>query len=1094
MRVLTTLAPIACAIAVTVALPSRLAEWVRAAQIGLGPKDDHVICRLYLDPHDAFTRVGPPQWQAAPPSTTPALEASATTATIAVNYTGFSSFPAAQAAFQAAVDIWATEVSSSVPIVVNATFSDLGGSGGSGILLGQAGPVSISANFAGNTRANTWFPGPIANALSGIDRNGPTEEIDAQFNNNAAVGWYFGTDGLTPSGKVDFETVVLHELGHGLGFIGSAQYSAGVGSIGQTPSGGSTPFPFIYDANVVDGAGISILDSGTYPNPSTALGSLLTSNNLFWDGSQAKGWNSGVRPKLHAPATFSQGSTYSHLDEATYPPGTPNSLMTPVLNTMESIHAPGRIMLGMFTDMGWTVAPCPYSLTVNTASFPSSGGTSSVGLLTEAGCPWTAATTDPSIANITSATSGVGSAVITYSVAANSAVGPRSGTLIIGGQTLTIRENGTGPLMTLDRASLFFAGVNNGTAFTSQTGSQAVRMTQTGVGLVTWTASSNQPWLIVSPTSGSGTGTFTVSTQWVPGLAAGQGGLITITLSGAGNTVGPINVTLNSIPLGTSAPPTGAFDTPTNGSTGLAGSVPVTGWAIDDVQVTRVTICRDAVSPETAPVDSNCADNAKIFVGDGTFVDGARPDIQAAFPFRPLNTRGGWGYLMLTNGLPNTGNGTFTLYAYAFDADAHTALLGAKTITCDNAHSTAPFGAIDTPGQGATINGSVANFGWVLSPSPNFADPPDGGTVTVFVDSAPKGSPGGWTDRPDLTASFPADKYPGVGKAEGVFGLDTTTLSNGVHTIAWSVTDNVGTTSGVGSRFITVSNGSLMLDPSQTQAAPSNVIVGPATLDMPRAAALRTQAGLTLLSEVDDAPGDFATVQGRRGYDLNQPLRDYTSVDGRIDVQSEELDRIELHLSPTSGHRYAGYLRTPSGLAPLPIGSSLDASTGTFAWMPGVGFYGRYDLVFVRWSGGHAVARQDVRIVLNAKGSNRVGPQTIVDVPGVGRVFRPGEPFIVAGWAADLDSTTGSGVAAVHVWAYPVNDKGTWDAPEFLGGADYGNARPDVAAVYGDRLLNSGYGLIVRGLAPGTYDVAVFAYSTVIGNFAPAKLVRVTVR
>jgi hypothetical protein len=48
--------------------------------------------------------------------------------------------------------------------------------------------------------------------------------------------------------------------------------------------------------------------------------------------------------------------------------------------------------------------------------------------------------------------------------------------------------------------------------------------------------------------------------------------------------------------------------------------------------------------------------------------------------------------------------------------------------------------------------------------------------------------------------------------------------------------------------------------------------------------------------------------------------------------------------------------------------------------------------------------------------------------------------------------------------------------------------------VYGDRFTNSGYGIIVTGLAPGTYDIAVFAFSTVANNFTPAKVVRVVVR
>jgi len=102
--------------------------------------------------------------------------------------------------------------------------------------------------------------------------------------------------------------------------------------------------------------------------------------------------------------------------------------------------------------------------------------------------------------------------------------------------------------------------------------------------------------------------------------------------------------------------------------------------------------------------------------------------------------------------------------------------------------------------------------------------------------------------------------------------------------------------------------------------------------------------------------------------------------------------------------------------------------------------------------------------------------------------------FFVGGWAADVDSTVDGGVDTVHVWAYPVNDEGAYEQPIFIGPAGFGGARPDVAAVYGARFVSSGYGIIVKDLAPGTYDIAVFARSTVRRGFAPAKTVRVTVR
>ncbi len=97
---------------------------------------------------------------------------------------------------------------------------------------------------------------------------------------------------------------------------------------------------------------------------------------------------------------------------------------------------------------------------------------------------------------------------------------------------------------------------------------------------------------------------------------------------------------------------------------------------------------------------------------------------------------------------------------------------------------------------------------------------------------------------------------------------------------------------------------------------------------------------------------------------------------------------------------------------------------------------------------------------------------------------------MLEGWAADLDAASGTGIDALHVWAYPA----TGGAPVFLGTPALGGARPDVAAVHGDQFHDVGFALTVQGLAPGTYDLAVFPWSNVAGAFAPARTVRVTLR
>jgi hypothetical protein len=137
-----------------------------------------------------------------------------------------------------------------------------------------------------------------------------------------------------------------------------------------------------------------------------------------------------------------------------------------------------------------------------------------------------------------------------------------------------------------------------------------------------------------------------------------------------------------------------------------------------------------------------------------------------------------------------------------------------------------------------------------------------------------------------------------------------------------------------------------------------------------------------------------------------------------------------------------------------------------------------------------ACTRSEIRIILHPKASGRVGPQVVIDLPSSNRTFAAGERIVLAGWAIDLDTDIGTGVDTLHVWAYPA----TGEAPRWVGVATYGGERPDVGAIFGDQFTESGYGIRVRGLEPGTYDLAVFAWSTVQNRFVPAKVVRVTVQ
>jgi len=265
----------------------------------------------------------------------------------------------AKTAFNYAVGIWASLLNSTQTIEVDACWrSDLG----SGI-LGSAGPVDFkhsTFHFSGPI-ANTWYPIALANALANSDLNGADAEIKANF--SSSFDWYYGIDGY-PGSKLDFVSVVLHELGHGLGFGGSMQVDDGVyneinnfnecnGMNGVGCWGYGSGSPFVYDRFSENSGGTSLLNASVYPNYSTSLGNVLTGGNIYFDGTNARAANSGLPVKLYAPSTWKPGSSYSHLDEIFN--NTLNALMTYSLAWGESEHSPGPVTLGIFEDMGWKV-------------------------------------------------------------------------------------------------------------------------------------------------------------------------------------------------------------------------------------------------------------------------------------------------------------------------------------------------------------------------------------------------------------------------------------------------------------------------------------------------------------------------------------------------------------------------------------------------------------------------------------------------------------------------------------------------------------------------------------------------------------------
>jgi hypothetical protein len=471
-------------------------------------------------------------------------------------------------------------------------------------------------------------------------------------------------------------------------------------------------------------------------------------------------------------------------------------------------------------------------------------------------------------------------------------------------QLVATKGVSNGSTLTVNRKAL-----NYGTSGSLATSPQTILVTIAGGASGAWTATSDHSNITVNPGSGAGTGTFQIA------VSPGPSGIVTVTAPGA--TGSPQNITV-SVASVMPTPPFGSFDTPLDGTTSVVGAIPVTGWALDNIEVTHVDILREPVTGEPA--------GNLIFIGTAVFSADARPDVATQFASFPYQYRAGWGYQMLTNFLPNAsgsgapGNGIYKLHAIAFNKAGSQLDLGKRTITVDNGHAAKPFGTIDTPGQGGTISGTDSvNFGWALTPQPALI-PMDGSTITVVIDGVLVGHPVYNNFRSDIANLFPG--YANSMGAVGFFHLNTTTLANGVHTISWNAFDNLGHGEGLGSRYFNVTN-----------------------------------TGVVVAAAPEDAIPDTAARQGvrvRHGLNVNRdPDPIFPDGDGGYSVTMEEVGHIELHLGAATGSMLvAGEAQA------LPIGSTLKG--GVFYWQPGPGFLGGYTLQFDRKDGTNIPVRVNI--------------------------------------------------------------------------------------------------------------------------------------
>lgn len=182
-------------------------------------------------------------------------------------------------AFQRAADIWGANLNSDVPVRVDAAFEPLD-CDATGAVLGAAGAYEIYSDFPNAPRTTTWYPSALASKLAGFDVTfDQSPHIIARFNSRLGLfsdclpgsGFYLGLD-RQPGTGIDLVTVLLHELGHGLGFQTFTDDYSGEQILGV---------PSVWDYYLVDNRSNR---SWVTLSPAQRAATAVSGNGLSWNG------------------------------------------------------------------------------------------------------------------------------------------------------------------------------------------------------------------------------------------------------------------------------------------------------------------------------------------------------------------------------------------------------------------------------------------------------------------------------------------------------------------------------------------------------------------------------------------------------------------------------------------------------------------------------------------------------------------------------------------------------------------------------------------------------------------------------------------
>lgn len=258
-------------------------------------------------------------------------------------------------ALQHAANLLGNIITSAIDIKIRAKFDPLGGSATSATLA-SAGAAFITRDFTNAPFASTWYPIALAEKLAGVNiaTGSDTHEINMTINTDvdgttvlATKKWYYGFDSTPPGTDIDFISVAMHELLHGLGFSTLVDLATGV----RFADTNGTEYDDTYMRSLKH-SGATPSDYPTMTDAQRVTAS-ISDTLLLWSGTQVSANTGSVTAgktsteiQMYAPTTAATGSSVSHFNTAV----TPNEMMEPSYTTAD--HDVG-LAAYLLNDIGW---------------------------------------------------------------------------------------------------------------------------------------------------------------------------------------------------------------------------------------------------------------------------------------------------------------------------------------------------------------------------------------------------------------------------------------------------------------------------------------------------------------------------------------------------------------------------------------------------------------------------------------------------------------------------------------------------------------------------------------------------------------------